>query len=146
VAPLALSIRFVDEGAWLMTVKSFRDLRVWQSGMELTVEVYRLTSTFPREEVYGLSSQMQRAAVSVPSNIAEGHSREHTREYLRHLSIAQGSLAELETQLEVASRLCCGTETQIDVILNAVRQLGRQLYALRNSLRAQLEPPAPPIP
>ena len=88
-----------------MQIKSFRDLRVWQAGIELVLAVYELTSKFPRHEVYGLSSQMQRAAVSVPSNIAEGHTRESTKEYLQHLSIAQASLAELETQLEIAKQL-----------------------------------------
>ena len=85
-----------------MTINNFRDLRVWQSGMELVVQVYRLTQSFPREEQYGLTSQMRRAAVSVPSNIAEGHARESSKEYLNHLSIVQGSLAELQTQIEIA--------------------------------------------
>src|SRR4051794_28308447 len=76
-------------------VTNFRDLRVWQAAMGLVTAVYQLTQTFPREETYGLAGQMRRAAVSVPSNIAEGHAREHLREYLHHLSIAQGSLAEL---------------------------------------------------
>lgn len=78
-------------------VNSFRDLRVWQAGIDLVEQVYRLTARFPREEIYGLTSQIQRAAVSIPSNIAEGHTREHSKEYLQHLSIAQASLAELET-------------------------------------------------
>ena len=83
-------------------VKSYRDLRVWQAAMNLVEQVYRLTRAFPKQETYGFSSQMQRAAVSIPSNIAEGHTREHLKEYLHHLSIAQASLAELETQLEIA--------------------------------------------
>jgi four helix bundle protein len=73
--------------------------------MELVEIIYRLTQNFPKHEIYGLTSQIQRAAVSVPSNIAEGHTREHTKEFLHHLSIAQASLAELETQLEIAARL-----------------------------------------
>jgi len=81
-----------------MGINTFRDLRVWQAAVELVVEVYRLTGVLPKQETYGLVSQMQRAAVSIPSNIAEGHSREHIKEYLHHLSVAQGSLAELETQ------------------------------------------------
>jgi four helix bundle protein len=83
-----------------MKLESFRDLRVWQLAMELVELTYRVTQSFPKHEVYGLTSQIQRAAVSVPSNLAEGHTREHTKEYLHHLSIAQASLAELETQLE----------------------------------------------
>ena len=82
-----------------MAINSFRDLRVWQAGMELVEQVYLLTKSFPKQEIYGLTSQIQRAAVSVPSNIAEGHTREHSKEFLHHLSIAQASLAELETQL-----------------------------------------------
>ena len=88
-----------------MQIRSFRDLRVWQAGIELVKNVYDLTSSFPRNEVYGLARQMQRAAVSVPSNIAEGHARESTKEYLQHISIAQASLAELETQVEIAKQL-----------------------------------------
>lgn len=85
-----------------MKLNSFRDLRVWQLSMELVEIIYRLTQNFPKYEIYGLTSQIQRAAVSVPSNIAEGHTREHTKEFLHHLSIAQASLAELETQLEIS--------------------------------------------
>ena len=88
-----------------MTINSFRDLRVWQSGIDLVTHVYRLTQSFPRDEQYGLTSQMRRAAISIPSNIAEGHARESTKEYLNHLSIVQGSLAELQTQIEIAQRL-----------------------------------------
>jgi four helix bundle protein len=86
-------------------MQSFRDLLVWQKAIELVIEVYRLTSKFPKHETYGLCSQMQRASVSIPSNIAEGHGLKKTRAYLRHLSISCGSLAELETQLEISDRL-----------------------------------------
>ena len=96
-----------------MQIRSFRDLRVWQAGIELIESSYAVTSKFPRNEVYGLCSQMQRAAVSVPSNIAEGHARESTKEYLQHLSIAQASPAELEMQLEIAWRLNYVTEAEL---------------------------------
>ena len=86
-------------------IRSYKDLVVWQKGIELVEEVYRLTARFPNHERYGLAGQMQRAAVSVPSNIAEGHERHHLNEYLQHLSIALASLAEVETQLEIARRL-----------------------------------------
>jgi four helix bundle protein len=86
-------------------INSFRDLRVWQAGMDLVEQVYRATKGFPRQETFGLAVQMQRAAVSVPSNIAEGHTRAYTREYLHHVAIAHGSLAELQPQLELAVRL-----------------------------------------
>jgi four helix bundle protein len=117
-----------------MAINSFRDLRVWQAGMDLVEQVYRITQTFPKQEIYGLTSQMQRAAVSVPSNIAEGHTREHSKEYLYHLSVAQASLAELETQLEIATRLKYLSAESLKQTLDQVSALGRQLYALRNAL------------
>ena len=117
-----------------MQIRSFRDLRVWQAGIELVESVYAITSKSPRNELYGLCSQMQRAAVSVPSNIAEGDARESTKEYLQHLSIAQASLAELETQLEIARRLNYVTEDRSGHLLSQISALGKQLYALRNAL------------
>src|ERR1044072_4977079 len=116
-----------------MQIKSFRDLRVWQAGIDLVRNVYELTSHFPRSEVYGLASQMQRAAVSIPSNIAEGHARESTKEYLQHLSIAQASLAELETQLEIAKQLNYSSEEEATRLLEKINSLGRQRFALRTA-------------
>jgi four helix bundle protein len=89
----------------MTAISSYRDLDVWNLGIDLVVSCYRITHSFPRQEEYGLSAQLRRAAVSVPSNIAEGHARASTGDYLRHLSIAHGSLAELETHLEIARRL-----------------------------------------
>jgi len=117
-----------------MQIKSFRDLRVWQGGMEIVQAIYAITQGFPKHELYGLASQIQRAAVSVPSNIAEGHARESTKEYLQHVSIAQASVAELETQLEIAKRLGYISSDEYDALLNQLSQLGKQLYALRNAL------------
>ena len=117
-----------------MKIRSFRDLRVWQLAMDLVELVYRLTGSFPRNEIYGLASQIQRAAVSVPSNIAEGHTREHTKEYLHHLSMSQASLAELETQLEIAIRLRYVSLQEARSIAERAESLGKQLYALRNAL------------
>ena len=88
-----------------MCVKSYQQLRVRQTGMELTRSVYQLSEGFPRHEVYGLTSQLRRAAVSIPANLAEGHARSSTKEFLHHVSIAQGSLAELETLLLLAEKL-----------------------------------------
>jgi four helix bundle protein len=122
-------------------VRSYQDLKVWQSGIGTAESVYRLTAKFPKHELYGLSSQMQRAAVSVPSNITEGSSRDSTREYLRHLSIAVGSLAELETQLIIAHRLeYCAVEQQ-EVLSARIKEIGRMLSGLQRSLRAKLDPP-----
>ena len=119
-------------------MKSFRDLRVWQQSMKLVETIYRLTKSFPKHETYGLMSQLQRATVSVPSNIAEGHTREHLREYLHHISMAQASLAEVETELELANRLEYVTPSDMNEVLQEINSLGRQLYALRNSLRNTL--------
>ncbi|MFN2482269.1 MAG: four helix bundle protein, partial [Pyrinomonadaceae bacterium] len=116
------------------TINSFRDLRVWQAGMTLVEQVYRLTQSFPSQETYGLTNQMRRAAVSVPSNIAEGHTREHTKEYLHHISMAQASLAELQTQIEIASRLHYASPEVAKNVLEQSAALSRQLYALRNGL------------
>ncbi len=77
-------------------MQSYRELLVWQKAMHLVTDIYRITRAFPKSETYGLANQMQRAAVSIPSNIAEGHSLKHTRAYLRHLALASGSLSELE--------------------------------------------------
>lgn len=84
---------------------SYKDLLVWQRGINLVTEVYRLTEQFPKSEDYGLTSQMQRASVSIPSNIAEGQKRGHPKEFLRFLYISYGSGAELETQLEICKNL-----------------------------------------
>ncbi len=117
-----------------MTINSFRDLRVWQAGMDLVEEVYRLSQRFPSSEIYGLTSQMRRSAVSIPSNIAEGHTREHSKEYLNHLSIAQASLAELQTQIEIASRLQYVLQEEANQALGQAISLSKQLYALRNAV------------
>lgn len=117
-----------------MAIISFRDLRVWQVAMDLVEDVYRLTRSFPRQEIYGLTSQMQRAAVSIPSNIAEGHTREHRKEFLFHISTAQASLAELQTHLEIALRLNYCSFDKTNPILDRSVSLSKQLYALRNAL------------
>ena len=102
--------------------------------MDLVEAVYRVSAPFPRTEIYGLTGQIRRAAVSVPSNIAEGHTRESTREYLNHLSIAQASLAEVGTQLEIAKRLGYVSSGDLVPLFDQATVLGRQLYALRDAL------------
>jgi four helix bundle protein len=102
--------------------------------MELLEQVYRFTQGFPTQEQYGLTGQLRRCAISIPSNIAEGHVREHLKEYLYHVSVAQGSLAELQTQAEIAERLSYLPYEQSEQLLKAAESLSRQLYALRNSL------------
>ncbi len=115
-------------------IENFRDLQVWQRGMNLVVDVYRLSASFPTFETYGLASQIRRAAVSIPSNIAEGHSLSSTKEYLRYVSIARGSLAEVQTQLEVALRLKYTTLDELRPILAEATILAKQLTKLRNAL------------
>jgi four helix bundle protein len=119
-------------------IKSYRDLLAWQKAVVLVESVYKVTAGMPAEERYGLTSQLRRAAVSIPSNIAEGHGRETTREFTRFISIARGSLAELETQLEVVSRLAMLSPERTRPILDACDELGRILRGLRKSLDNKL--------
>jgi four helix bundle protein len=121
-------------------IQSYRDLRVWQAGMDLVERVYRLSAEFPPRETYGLAGQMRRAAISIPSNIAEGHTRENTREYLYLLSVAQGSLAELQTQIEIAGRLGYLALDQVSPALDQTVALAKQLYSLRNALQKREYP------
>ncbi|MBZ5553287.1 MAG: four helix bundle protein [Acidobacteriia bacterium] len=118
-----------------MSVRSFRDLVVWQKLMDLVVESYKLTQLLPRREMYGLTCQIQRSAVSVPANIAEGHGREHLGDYLHHLSVANGSLMELETHLVLASRLSYVPMNSVEPLLNLTAEVGRMLAGLFRSLR-----------
>ena len=127
-------------------VRSFRDLRVWQLGMGLVEDTYGLTQRFPSVETYGLTSQMRRAAISVPSNIAEGHGREHLKEYLHYISVAQGSLAELQTQAEIALRLEYISQAQMEGLIERAAALAKQLHALRNSLLERAERRAGRVP
>jgi four helix bundle protein len=121
-----------------MGVKSYRDLVVWQDGLNLVEVVYRTTAAFPREELYGLTSQMRRAASSIPCNIAEGQGRQTTKDFLHFLAIATGSLRELETQFFIAHRLGYLNEEKKCDCLGRTEQLARQLAALVNSLRRRL--------
>jgi four helix bundle protein len=109
--------------------KSFRDLVVWQKGIQLTVIVYQLSKAFPREEIYGLTSQMRRAAVSIPSNIAEGCGRLNTAEYRQFLGIAKGSNFELQTQLVIAGELGYGDSVLIAKAESLPFEVGKMIYA-----------------
>jgi four helix bundle protein len=119
--------------------QSFRELLVWQRAMQLTVAIYRLTQGFPREEVYGLTSQIRRAAVSIPSNIAEGHGRLNGSEFRQFLGIARGSNFELRTQLEIARALQIGKPELVNEAESLSHEVGKMMYALLESLKDQIQ-------
>ncbi len=121
-----------------MAVKDFRDLLVWQKSMLLVKEIYVFTIDFPKHEVYGLTSQIRRSAISVPSNIAEGHGRESPKEFARFLRIARGSLSELQTQLYLSDNLDYIQTDQFNKLLEASDEIGRMLRGLQNTLDSQL--------
>ncbi len=123
-----------------MQIRSYRDLLVWQRGMDLTSLVHQLSAELPNEERYGLVSQMRRAAISAPSNIAEGHQRTSTKDYLRLLSFASGSLAELETLIELASRLSTIRTTSFEELVAQADELGKMLRSLQQRLEEKLQP------
>jgi len=120
-------------------VRGYRDLIVWQDSMDLVVSIYRITATFPKDERYSLVSQLRRAAVSVPSNIAEGHGRSRTGDYLRHLSVAVGSLSEVQTQVQIARRLEYIAEDDQSRLLDSSNAIAKMLGGLIRSLRRRLE-------
>jgi four helix bundle protein len=116
-------------------VRSYEDLRVWQASMDLVVRVYRLGRTLPDSEKYGLRAQMQRAAVSIPANIAEGHGRSHLGDKLRFFSVANGSLKEVETEIKVAARLGLVSSEEAQVFAAGAERCGRMLSCLMRGLR-----------
>lgn len=121
----------------LPTIRSHRDLLVWQRAIELVEAVYHATEPFPKRETYGLTAQLRRAAVSIPSNIAEGHGRLGPREYLHHLSIANGSLTELETQVVVAHRLGYLSEEAEATLQARTTEIGRMTAGLIRALQVR---------
>jgi four helix bundle protein len=118
-------------------VKGFEDLVVWQRGMQLVKEVYLISRDFPTEERFGLTSQMRRAAISVPSNIAEGHERHTTREFVRFVSHAEGSLGEIRTQLRIAVDLQYCSDDATSPIFELMDEVRRMLNGLRRTLNAK---------
>jgi len=119
-----------------MSVQSYKDLIVWQKALDLVEIIYQVTKTFPKEELYGLTNQLRRAGVSIPSNIAEGHARSSTQEFHRFLSIARGSLGEVETQLIIAQRRGHLSKSQHDPIL----ALQTEINKMTNGLMTKLVP------
>ncbi len=125
-------------------VRSYRDLIVWQKAVELAVDCYRITYEFPPSETYGLSIQVRRSAVSVAANIAEGHGCKHLGAYLRYLSIAHGSLMEVETHLIIAGRLSYSASAR--TLLDQTAEIGRMLNGLRGRLVARRASGPTPTP
>jgi len=116
-------------------VKSYKDLLIWQKGIELTEKVYQLVKSFPNEELYALTSQIKRCTISIPSNIAEGYGRKSTKNYIQFLRISRGSLFELETQLIIANKLNYITYKEIaDTIFNLIEEEGKMLNSFIKKL------------
>lgn len=131
----------VISGQWSVVgesdIRGYRDLKIWQEGRYLVKSIYEVSAAFPKSEIYGLTSQLRRAAVSIPSNIAEGSARP-TRDFIRFLGMAYGSLMELETQLFIAVDLHYTDQESLDLLLARTAQLGRQINGLIRSLEAKL--------
>jgi len=119
-------------------IHSYQDLKVWQLGMAISKEIYQLTHTFPKHELYGITSQLRRSATSIPANIAEGHERGSTKDYLRHLSFAIGSLAECETFLLLSEELNYVAPSLTSRVLGMLAEEGRMIRSLQRSLRSKL--------
>ena len=119
-------------------ISSFRDLIVWQEAMTLVVESYKLTEGFPSSERFGLTAQVRRSCCSIPSNVAEGHTRKSTRTYLYHVNVALGSEAEFETQVEIALRLGYCSDDDVRGIRARRAAVGKMLHALSHSLKRRL--------
>jgi four helix bundle protein len=116
-------------------IKSFRDLNIWQKGIDLVKDIYKETQHFPKEEVYGLTNQLQRAAISIPSNIAEGHIRQHRAEFRQFLSVALSSLAELETQLIISRELNYMSAEKSQGLIGQVDSIGKMVRSLIKKLK-----------
>ncbi len=114
---------------------NFRDLVAWQKGIELAEKIYEISQKFPKEETYGLAAQIRRAAVSIPSNIAEGHGRSSDGDFVRFLSIAVGSLREVETQLVLSQRLHYITPEEVQPLFELCDEVGRLINGLKNKIK-----------
>ena len=120
-----------------MKIQSYNDLDIWKRSIKLVEDIYRLTKSFPKEEFYGLTSQMRRAAVSIPSNIAEGFTRFHDKEYKQFLYIALGSCSELSTQLIIASRLKYLENNKVKQLLNEIDEICKMTMSLIKKLNTK---------
>ncbi|MFH6994282.1 four helix bundle protein [Flavobacterium sp. FlaQc-48] len=116
-------------------MNTFRNLLIWQKSMNLATEVYQITNSFPKEEIYGLSSQIRRSSISIPSNIAEGYGRDGNSDYLRFLNISISSLFEMQTQLEISFNLKYINENQFNKINGESREIERMLSAFIRKIK-----------
>ncbi|MDO8136519.1 MAG: four helix bundle protein [Candidatus Brocadiales bacterium] len=120
-------------------IKSFKDLEIWKRSIGLVKEIYQISETFPKAELYGLTNQLRRAAISIPSNIAEGHTRRHTKEFRQFLYVALGSLAEVETLLTLAVELKCVHQDKILPPQREIEELGKMINALLAKLKSRTQ-------
>ena len=121
-----------------MSLQSYRELEVWKAAMDLAEQCYLATRSFPKEELFGMTSQIRRAAASIPANIAEGQGREHTKEFLQFLSVARGSLMEVETHLVLCQRVGLLKQEQLDPLMAMTDRISRMLSGLRKSREKRL--------
>jgi len=119
----------------MATINTYRDLLVWQRAMALVNEIYKISQSFPAMEIYGLTSQVRRCAVSIPSNIAEGYGRRSTGDYKRFLQVATGSLFELQTQIEIVFNLSYINKDKFDFLFEKTNELDRMLSSLINKIK-----------
>lgn len=115
-------------------IRNFKDLEIWKIGQEIAMDVYRLTKGFPQSEIFGITAQMRRSAVSIPSNIAEGYNRQHKTEFKQFLYIALGSCAELETQTIISKNLGYCKDAEYDILSSRISQESRMIRSLTNKL------------
>lgn len=121
-----------------MSVQSYQELKVWQKAMDLAVSCYQVTKAFPKDELYGLTSQIRRAATSVPANIAEGQGRHGTKEFLHFLSVARGSIKELETHVILSQRVGLLQCEELQSVLAQTEEISRMMAGLRAALESRL--------
>ena len=118
----------------MSSIKSYKDLLVWQKGIEIVKEIYLICKDLPKDEVFGLQSQMKRASISIPSNIAEGYGRNYTQNYIQFIKIARGSLLELETQIIISKELDLISEDKFEKIINLITEENKMLNAFIKSI------------
>ncbi|AFY95337.1 four helix bundle protein [Chamaesiphon minutus] len=122
-----------------MSISRFRELKAWQLGMDLAEKVYLLSESFPKSEIYGLTSQIRRAAVSIPSNLAEGHGRTSTKEFLQFIAISFGSICELETQILLSHRLKYITMDDSETVLALLTETSKTIRGLQRAIKDRLD-------